>query len=249
MERSAQEVEAELEASHWWFVVRRQFLSEAVLALGLAKDARILDVGTGTGSNQRLLRDLGFTNVRGIDISEAAIAFCKEKGFENIVRGDVCQMPFEDGSCDLVLATDVVEHVDDDVRALSEIRRVLAPGGRAMVIVPAFMSLWGLQDEVSHHKRRYRMGQLEQAMREAGLKSEDAFHFNYLLFGPIWLARQMIRILRVPLKSENQVNNGLMNTTLKAVFGFDARTAGRLRPPFGVSIYSLAAPGQVPTRA
>ena len=69
--------------------------------------------------------------------------------------GDVCHIPHVDNSFDLVLATDIIEHVDNDERALAEINRVLRPGGTAILSVPAFKALWGLQDRISHHKRRY----------------------------------------------------------------------------------------------
>ena len=134
-------------------------------------------------------------------------------------------MPFEDERFALVLATDIVEHVDDDVRALSEIRRVLAPGGTAVITVPAFESLWGVQDDVSHHKRRYRKRQLEERLRAAGLETVEVFYFNYLLFFPIWLARQVINGLRLKVQNENLVNTSLLNRILTAIFTLDVRTA------------------------
>ena len=143
-------------------------------------------------------------------------------------------------SLQLVLATDIIEHVEDDRLALSEIARVLVPGGSAVITVPAFQALWGLQDEVSHHLRRYRLPVLRKAVAAAGLRPVRCFHFNYLLFVPIWAVRQILRVFNIKVSSESQVNTTLLNALLSGVFDFDVRTAPWLAPPFGVSIFVLA---------
>ena len=239
MEPFVYDVESRVEESHWWFAGRRRLLARVIDELNLPKDARVLDVGSGTGTNLRLLSQLGFINFTGVDASESSIRFCSEKGFGTVEMGDACDLPCEDRSVDLVLATDIVEHLDDDAAALREFRRVLRPGGCAIVTVPAFQSLWGLQDEVSHHKRRYRKRDFESRITNAGLGLRRSFYFNYLLFGPIWLARQCIRLFRVRLESENQLNTSALNSALSCLFAFDVWSAPFLRPFFGVSIFAL----------
>jgi SAM-dependent methyltransferase len=240
MDLAAYAVEAEVEATHWWFAGRRRLFAREIAGLGLSQDAAVLDVGTSTGTNLHMLAELGYRRVVGLDLSDEAIRFCAEKGLGFVHRGDVCNLPFVDASLDLVLATDIIEHVEDDRRALSEIARVLVPGGNALITVPAFQSLWGLQDEVSHHLRRYRLPVLRSAVVAAGLRPVRCFHFNYLLFGPIWLARQILRVFKIKVASESQVNTALLNRLLSRVFDFDVRTAPWLAPPFGVSIVMLA---------
>ena len=147
-------------------------------------------------------------------------------------------MPFADASFDFVLATDVIEHVDDDRRAAAEILRVLRPGGRALITVPAFQSLWGLQDRQSHHSgatANARSGMLQAG----GMRVERSYYFNYLLFVPIWLARRAIDLFGVTVESENQINNPLVNRLLSCVFACDVSTAPFLHPPFGVSILAV----------
>lgn len=236
MDAATLAVEARVEATHWWFVGRRLLLESVIRQLALAADAAVLDVGSGTGTNLRLLRSLGCSNVAAVDAHEAAIHHCAAKGFGPVTPGDLHALPFADGRFALVLATDVLEHVDDDRRALSEVARVLAPGGRVVITVPAFPSLWGLQDEVSHHRRRYRRGPLLRAAADAGLVVSECTYFNYVLFLPIWAARQIIRLLRLRLASENEVNAPLLNGLLTAVFAADVRSARWIRPPFGVSL-------------
>jgi len=238
LETSVYEIEAEVEATHWWFVGRRNLFAHILKGLNLPKDAPILDVGSGTGANLRLLREQKYSDVTGADLNEAAIRFCAEKNLGRIEMADVCDLPFQDGRFDLVLATDVIEHVDEE-KALAEIFRALSPGGFALFTVPAFQSLWGIQDDVSHHRLRYRKPQMEKAVKKAGFEIQKSFYFNYILFIPIWLARQIIRIFNVKLESENQVNSPLINSVLKKLFRLDILTSPLLKPPFGVSILIL----------
>jgi SAM-dependent methyltransferase len=232
--------EAEREEHHWWFVGRRKLFARELCRAGVSHEARVLDVGVGTGANLRLLRDLGFSKVTGLDPSDDAIRHCAEKGFSRVQRGDVCSMPFADGSFDLVLATDVIEHVDDDDRAVAEIMRVLDPAGLALITVPAFQSLWGLQDRQSLHKRRYRLRPLVRLLRSHGLRVQRYYYFNYLMFVPVWLVRRLIDLLGLRLESESQINSPFINRTMSTLFAFDLRTAPVMRFPFGVSILAIA---------
>jgi len=241
VEESVYEVDARIEQEHWWHLGRRKLFGRVIGELGAARTAPVLDIGTSAGTNLRLLRDVGFTDVTGLDFNEEAVRWCAEKGLGAVRLGSVTSIPFEDASFSLILATDIVEHVDDDTLALSEIRRVLRPGAAALITVPAFPSLWGLQDEVSHHRRRYRLGGLLERIRGAGLEIERSFHFNYLLFAPIWAARQVLKRWRpTSFKSEGTYNSPLINKMLGAVFDFDVATAQQVSPPFGVSILAVA---------
>jgi SAM-dependent methyltransferase len=240
MEVGVYEIEAEIEATHWWFVGRRRLFAAEIGQIGLDRDAAVLDIGTSTGTNLRMLRTLGYRNVEGLDASEEAIRFCAEKGFPRVRIGDLCGMPFAPNAFDLVLATDVIEHVDDDAQAIAEIARILKPGGVALITVPTFGCLWGLQDEVAKHKRRYRKSELLQLVTRSGMRIERQYYFNYLLFLPIWFGRKMIRVLRPALKSEAEMNSPLINRLLSIVFAADTMTAPVLRVPFGVSALVLA---------
>jgi SAM-dependent methyltransferase len=240
VEQAVYVVEAQVEADHWWFVGRRALFANEIRKAGIPLQAAVLDVGTGTGSNLRLLRDLGFRAIVGLDPSAEAAHYCNMKGLGPVEQGDVRSIKFADASFDLVLATDVIEHVEDDRQALAQLHRVLRPGGTVLLTVPAFSSLWGLQDDVSHHFRRYRLAQLVQLAKAAGFLPQRWYYFNYLLFVPIWAARQIMRLLRLKLESENELNNGIMNAVLSAIFHFDIATAPVIRPPFGVSAFLLA---------
>jgi SAM-dependent methyltransferase len=240
MDVATYKIEAEIEATHWWFVGRRRLFAFEIKQIGLAREAAVLDIGTSTGTNLRMLRTLGYNNVQGLDVSDDAIRYCIEKGFHSVRQGDVCSMPFVSNAFDLILATDIIEHVDDDARAIKEIARVLKPSGAVLITVPTFRCLWGLQDKVARHKRRYRKGELLKLVMASGMQIERQYYFNYVLFIPIWLARRFIRWFRLGLTSESEVNSPTINRLLSIVFGIDTMTAPRLHPPFGVSALVLA---------
>ena len=232
-------VEARIEATHWWFIGRRKLFSREIGRARISTRARALDIGTSTGTNLRMLRDLGFADVEGLDLSEEAIRYCDEKGLGPVHKGDICAMPFADSSFDLVLATDVIEHVEDDAQALSEAARVLEPGGTAIISVPAFQTLYGLQDRVAQHRRRYLKRDLVAKVRTAGFEISDVYYFNYLLFLPIWLARRLIDLVGAKFESEAELNSPVLNWVLGCIFSIDVLSARLLSPPFGVSLVAI----------
>jgi SAM-dependent methyltransferase len=240
MERATYAAEAAAEETHWWFVGRRILFRRLLERRTDSHGARVLDVGTSTGTNLRLLVDMGYGDITGLDSSAEAIRFCAEKGLPPVRQGSITDIPFEAGRFDLVLATDVVEHVEDDRTAMAEVARVLKPGGIALFTVPAFQSLWGLQDEVSHHKRRYRRTGFLRLVGQAGLDIVDQFYFNYILFLPIWLARRLLPLAAPDAQSETELNTPLLNAMLLRIMRFDVATAPLIRPPFGVSYLVLA---------
>lgn len=203
MDYKTYEVEAKVEESHWWFVGRRALFKTIIESINLGINANILDIGTSTGTNLRMLRDVGYTNVKGLDLNDEAISWCSNKGWGDVSKGDICNIPSDGNVYNLILATDIIEHVDDDLQALKEIYRVLCSGGYAIITVPAFQSLWGLQDDVSHHKRRYRKKELLHRLKDSGLEFVQCYYFNYILFIPILFARKLIQLFNVKLSSEN----------------------------------------------
>jgi len=223
-----------VEDTHWWYVGRRQiiesFLKSISTKLQLARP-RILDVGCGTGANLEMLAHFG--EAEGVDVSPQALAFCRERGLEKVWPGEAEKLPFEDSSFDVVTALDVVEHLDDDTAGLREIGRILRPGGRALIFVPAFMFLWGVQDEVSHHRRRYTLSEIKQAV-------ERATYANITLFAPILLGRFLMRITGFRPASENQINAGPLNGLLGRILGAEGTWLKKTNLPFGVSAICVA---------
>jgi len=234
----------EVEDTHWWFVGRRRIITSFVkqacekLRKEGESEPRILDIGCGTGGNLQVLSSFG--RAEGVDISSEALHYCRARGLDNVKQGTAEILPYNDESFHLVTCLDVVEHLDDDVAGLREMRRVLNPGGLLLVFVPAFMFLWGVQDEVSHHRRRYVLPELRRKLQKASLEVERATYANITLFLPILVGRFLMRLTGLRPASENNINVGPLNGLLGRVLGSENWWLRRSSFPFGVSIICLA---------
>jgi SAM-dependent methyltransferase len=181
-----------------------------------------------------------FGEAGGVDVSAEALSFCRERGLANVKQGAAESLPYEDGSFDLVTGLDVVEHLDDDLAGLKEMRRVLRRDGRALLFVPAFMFLWGVQDDISNHRRRYTLKELNHVVREAGFEVEHATYVNISFFAPILLGRLIMRVTGLRPESENNLTIGFLNGVLGKLLGAERWPLRYLKFPFGVSIICVA---------
>lgn len=240
MEDEALIFESKIQKTHWWFAGRRFLFGNIIRQLGLQTSSKVLDLGSGSGTNLSMLRSLNFNNIHGLDISPAAVKLCRERGFANVTIGNICETGLPSNHFDLVLATDVIEHVEDDRAALREISRLLKNGKSALIAVPSFPSLWGLQDQVSFHCRRYCRGELMDKITSVGLKKRRHRYFNFCLCLPIWVFRLLLKRHPLGLKTENQINTPLLNRILTTIFFGDIFLTERIAVPFGVSEYCLA---------
>ena len=242
MRPATYEAEAALERGHWWFRGRRRLLARLLARMPLPAAARVLDVGCGTGANGPVLAGAERFTV-GLDASAIPLGLGRsaERTHGARVRADAGLLPFADASFDLVTALDVLEHLDDDAAAARELHRVLRPGGVLVVFVPALRLLWGLQDEVSHHRRRYGRGELRAVVAGAGLDVERLTFFNTLLFPPILVARLAMRV-RPPraLRSENEIGGRVANRIAELIFSAEAPFLERADLPIGVSLACVA---------
>jgi SAM-dependent methyltransferase len=226
----------QVEESHWWYRGRRRIIASFVERICRNfKDRRphILDVGCGTGANLILLSKFG--DAEGVDVSPDALDFCRQRGLEKVRLGAAEDLPYEAGTFDLVTALDVVEHMDDDLAGLREMRRVLKPDGRILLFVPTFMFLWGVQDEVSNHRRRYRLPDLRRVVEEAGFEIERTTYANITFFAPILLVRKLMRLTGIRTDTENSINVPAFNRLFGHVLGAESAVLRYLNFPFGVS--------------
>ena len=231
-----------VEDSHWWFVGRRAILESFLKRIiknskSKTQTPKILDVGCGTGANLEMLANFGAAE--GVDVSDEALKFCRTKNLKTH-KGLAENMPFENESFDLVTALDVVEHLDDDVAGLKEMRRVLRKGGRALIFVPAFMFLWGVQDDVSNHRIRYTKKQIIARLKKSGFEIERATYANITFFAPILAGRTLMKLTGIKPESENNVNISALNPLLGKLFGAERFWLKHFNFPFGVSIIVVA---------
>jgi SAM-dependent methyltransferase len=187
------------EDRHWWYRGRRKVLERVIDDLRLPARARILDAGCGSGRNMVELARHG--TVTGIELSETSVALARERGMGEVVAGSVLQMPFDADSFDLATSLDVIEHLEDDLSALRELRRVVTPGGSLLVTVPAYQWLWSGHDEINHHFRRYTRRSLQRAGEEAGWQQVRTTYFNSLLLPAAIMLRVLDRFSRKTTES------------------------------------------------
>jgi len=243
------------EDDHWWFVGRRaivftmieQALAKSFVAppsggegesFRLKAGLQTLDIGCGTGATMDHLKRYG--EVQGIDLEEIPLGFSRRRGHTRVMRASATELPFAGESLDLVTALDVIEHLDDDVRGLGEIRRVLKMGAPAVLFVPAFQALWGPNDVQSGHKRRYRLKQFREAVEQSGLHVERISYANIAMFLPIWLGRKILNLLGRREASENRINHPWINNLIAWLFSSEAGWLRNHTLPFGVSIVCVA---------
>ena len=231
-----------VEDSHWWYVGRRLILESFLRQIvrnpeSKIQNPKILDVGCGTGGNLEMLAKFGAAE--GVDVSDDALEFCRRKGLK-AHKGLAESLPFADESFDVVTALDVVEHLDDDIAGLREIHRVLKIGGKSLIFVPAFMFLWGVQDDVSNHRIRYTKKQITDRLEHSGFEIERATYANISFFAPILAGRTLMKITGIKPESENNVNVSALNGVFGKLFGAERFFLKNFNFPFGVSIIIVA---------
>ena len=207
MEQSYYQAYYQLERESWWFKVRAKIILYRIrLLLSATSNPKILNVGVATGYLSELMAPLG--TVQSVEYDEECFRFLKKNVPIDVVQGSILDLPFADDHYDLVCAFDVVEHVEDDRRAVQELQRVTKPGGSVMVTVPAFMFLWSEHDAINHHVRRYTLRKLRALFASSG-EISYATYFNTFLFPPIALFRVVSRFL--PARNHHQSDFALAN--------------------------------------
>jgi SAM-dependent methyltransferase len=177
------------EDRHWWYRGRRTVLEGVIAGLALPQGTRILDAGCGSGRNMIELAHHGA--VTGIELSQTSAELAQARHAGEVIAGSVLEMPLPDDSFDLAVSLDVIEHLEDDLGALRELRRVVAPGGSLLVTVPAYQWLWSGHDEINHHHRRYTRRSLQAAAEQCGWTQVRTTYFNSLLL-PVAIVLRII---------------------------------------------------------
>ncbi len=228
------------EDRHWWYQGRRRVLERAIERLDLPAQARILDAGCGSGRNMVELARHGA--VTGVELSDTSVELARARGAGEVLEGSVMDMPFDDASFDLAVSLDVIEHLEDDVSALRELRRVTKRGGTLLVTVPAYQWLWSGHDEVNHHHRRYSRRTLLAAAERGGWRLERSAHFNSLLLPVAILLRGLERFKPSTTKSSLDlwVPPAPLNWALRQPLRLEAAVIGRGGPiPAGLSLLAV----------
>jgi SAM-dependent methyltransferase len=243
MDRDYEQQTFQAEDRHWWYRGRRTVLDRVIdgLALGASGNPiRILDAGCGSGRNMVELAHRG--TVTGIELSGASVEKARRRGCGEVIEGSVLEMPFADQSFDLAVSLDVIEHLEDDLGALRELRRAVAPGGALLVTVPAYQWLWSGHDEINHHHRRYTRRSLQAVTEQAGWRQERTTYFNSLLLPVAIMLRVLDRFNRKTTESSLDlwVPPEPVNRVLELPLTLESRMIARGgRIPAGLSLLSV----------
>jgi ubiquinone/menaquinone biosynthesis C-methylase UbiE len=224
--------------------VRSKILAERIEAsCQQPNNLAILNVGVATGATSEMLGQFG--KVMSVEYDKDCYEFTKSILSTPIINGSILELPFEDNSYDLVCAFDVIEHVEDDAKAVAEMVRVCKPNSWVVITVPTFMSLWGQHDVINHHYRRYVMPQLTQLFQAHEGKIVYKSYFNSLLFPPIYAFRNLMRILPKNLfrkkegaGSDHDIihKDSFVNQILETVFNIEKKLLHQnITFPVGVS--------------
>ena len=237
------------EQRHFWYRGFRAFM-RPLLAAAAAGDPprdpprRLLDAGCGTGANLRLLSEFG--DAYGFDLTLSGLLLGRGCGARRAACADAGRMPFRAAAFDVVTSFDVLYCLDDaDERAaVAETFRVLRPGGRALVSVPAFDALRGDHSVFVHERRRYTRGRLRGVLEGAGFRIERLTCTNAVLFLPLLAVRSWQRARGLPAsgqaRSDFRQPPALVNDVLSALLSVEARIVRRTDLPFGSTVVCLA---------
>jgi len=238
MERKVFERMAELDANHWWFTARRKILAEVIARIVRPPaNARILELGAGTGHNLAMLGRFGTVEATELDPGGRALA--SERLGRPVIEAALPDLSaFDDGAYDLIALLDVLEHVVEDAASLAAIRGKLKPGGALLLTVPINPWMWSPHDVAHHHHRRYRQREVEALATAAGYTIQLMSPFNSLLF-PLIAAARAVGKLSGRETSDDAMPGATANRLLGSIFGFERRLIGRVPLPVGVSLVAV----------
>lgn len=237
----------EFEEDYWWYRGLRVLLTKLLERYAPHdRNAPVLDAGCGTGANLQLLAQYG--DAWGVDIAEQAIRFSRMRSAgmpripaERTLIGSLLEMPFPDHFFQLAISFDVLCNIQDDVRGMMELNRVLAPGAPLILQLPAYRFLWSAHDVAVGHKHRYTARDLTEKLTRAGFRVEFLTYINITLF-PLIAA---MRLARRSAANGNAHSDLVplprpINSALTRLFTAEMRAAARLRLPYGLSLLAVA---------
>ncbi len=238
MERNVYNNMRVIERDHWWFRGRRAILQDQLSRLALSEGSRILEVGSGTGGNLKMLARFG--HVTGMEPDGESRAFAETQTGIDVLSGLLPHaLPAFGWSFDLIAALDVIEHLEEDQASVTALAGLLKPGGWMLTTVPAHPWLWSSHDVVHHHKRRYRKADYLALFANAGLEVVKVSYFNSALFPLIALLR-LAKFGRESGRGDDALPPGPANALLARLFAAERLPLRMIGLPFGVSLLVVA---------
>ena len=239
MERIVYEQMAELDDRHWWYRGRREVLAALIRRCATPpQGARLLEIGCGTGHNLAMLAEFG--TVDGLEVDPVARALAEQRLGSPIYKAPLPDLEgVPERAFDMVCAFDVIEHIADDKAALASIARLLKPGSRLVMAVPAHQWMWSAHDVVNHHQRRYSKKRLRRLIEQSPLRLEKIGYFNSLLF-PLAVADRVKSRLTKNETGDLNMPPAALNSALERAFAAERHLIGRVPLPPGLSLFAVA---------
>lgn len=239
MEPSAYLEMARQQEKHWWFRARRQIIKTIFMRfIGLEKP-HILEVGCGPGGNLAMLSELG--DVSAMEMDNYAREFAAKFSGLHIVEGKLPDhIPFGKSKFDVICLFDVLEHIDDDQKALQKVHQRLTSHGKIILTVPAYPRLFSRHDSLHHHYRRYAQHELKHKVEQAGFNIEKVSHFNMFLLPLALLTRVFDSITHAKISTGMMIPISPLNALFYQIFKFEASLLKLFNFPFGLSLMVVA---------
>ena len=239
MERSVYREMAELDQRHWWYKARREVLADLIRREARPPlNARILELGCGTGHNLEMLGQFG--TVDALELDDEARSIAEQRLGRSVMSAPLPELAgVPDRGYDLIAALDVIEHIGDDQAAIAAIAAKLKPGAKFVMTVPAHQWMWSAHDVVNHHKRRYSKPGLRRLIEHSPLRLEKIGYLNSLLF-PLAVAERFASRIRGKDSADVKLPSAPLNAALERIFAPERHLVGRLPLPPGLSLFAVA---------
>lgn len=221
---------------HWWFRSKGAYVSTALRRTGGAVGGVLVDAGSGAGGITSLV-GWGPDRIVAVEVDWPRVTQARSQSLA-AVQGSVTSLPIARGSTSAVLLLDVLEHLDFPAAAVAEALRVLEPGGRLVVTVPALPGLWSRADETLGHRLRFRRSGLERLLRSEGFDVVLSTHVFSWLVVPVWIERKLIGHGRASLGLGH--TSALVDRAALVLSALERHALGRVRVPFGTSLLVVA---------
>jgi SAM-dependent methyltransferase len=239
MERAVYEAMAEHDERHWWYRARREVVAALIeRVVQPPMDAKLLEIGCGTGHNLAMLGKFG--RVDALEVDGIARGMAEERLGRPVLSAPLPELAgIPDDRYDVVAALDVIEHIRDDKAALDGVARVLKPGGKLVMTVPAHQWMWSAHDVVNHHQRRYSKARLRRLIDGSPLRLDSIGYLNSLLF-PVAVAQRLASKISGRDDANLAPPAEPINQALERVFAAERRVIGRVPLPPGLSLFAVA---------
>ena len=228
-----------VEETHWWYRALHRLIFDALeRELPDWREKTILDVGCGTGA---ILKQIGNADRNvGVDLAPEALAFCRERGLSNVRQADICALPFSEDSFDAVICSSVLYHqwVRNLSHAMSELHRVLRPGGLLFINVPAFRFLHSRHDDAVMTARRFTKRELGELLERNNFRIRRLSYWTTLLF-PVAIAARTLGASEMG-RDFGTVEMSPLQRLLAKIMRIELTLLRRFSFPFGVALFALA---------